>query len=166
MKSPLYYRSNMRYRIPNHNLLFPADFELPPKSSASHNPPPKEPHSVYDAWLASRELPGQPGHYLVPGAPRRLTLENARLALFITQTCTLDFLRVLFHLNPFRTSLMMSLNVVRSIFPAFRGYNQALIVDELQALIASDSFTWSRLLYLLSTEVFRRIVEGYLDSYA
>jgi hypothetical protein len=90
MKSPLYYRSDMRHRFPNHKLLFPADFKLPPRSSVLH-PPPKEPHSVYDAWLASRELPGQPGHYLVPGAPRRLTLENARLALYITQTCALDF---------------------------------------------------------------------------
>jgi hypothetical protein len=71
-------------------LLFPADFQLT-RPSASHKPPPKDPRSVYDAWLASRELPGQPGHYLVPGAPRPLTLENARLALFITQASTLDF---------------------------------------------------------------------------
>ena len=87
-RSPLYYDSNMRHRMPSHKFLFPADFQL---SSASQNPPPKGPQSVYDAWLASRELPGQPGHYLVPGAPRRLTTENARLALYITQTCTFDF---------------------------------------------------------------------------
>jgi len=28
---------------------------------------------------------------------------------------------------------MMSLNVIRSLFPAFRGYSQALIVDEVRA---------------------------------
>jgi len=61
---------------------------------------------------------------------------------------------------------MMALNIIRSLFPAFRGYSQALIVDELQSLIASDNFTWTRLLYLLSTEVFRRILEGCLDSFA
>jgi len=86
MKSPLYYRSDMRHRFPSQNLLFPADFKL-----SSVSPPPRVPQSVYDAWLASRELPGQPDHYLVPGAPRRLTLENARLALYITQSCAPDF---------------------------------------------------------------------------
>jgi hypothetical protein len=70
--------------------VFPNDFQVSPRTSAT-----KEPQSVYEAWLKSRELPGQPGHYLVPGAPRRLTLNNARLALFITQSCTLDFVRFL-----------------------------------------------------------------------
>jgi hypothetical protein len=37
---------------------------------------------------------------------------------------------------------------------------------QLQALIASDSFTWTRLLYLVSTEVIRRVIEGCLDSFA
>lgn len=153
----------MRHRMSIRKPLFPIDFQLTPRCPSAAHPKPRSP---YDAWLASRELPGHPGHYLVPGAPRPLTLENARLAWFITHTCTLDFFRVLFDLSPFRTALMMSLNVVRSIFPAFRGYSQALIVDELQALIASDSFTWSRLLYLLSTEIIRRVIEGFLDSFA
>lgn len=73
-------------------LLFPADFQLPPR-----NPQPKtpkvEPEHVYDAWLASREIPGQKGSYLVPGAQRSLTIDNARLALFVTRHCTLDFVR-------------------------------------------------------------------------
>ncbi|KAF8165071.1 P-loop containing nucleoside triphosphate hydrolase protein [Crassisporium funariophilum] len=156
----------MRHRMISRKLLFPADFHLPPRSA----PPTKfenvTPESVYDAWLTSREMPGQKGAYLVPGAPRALTLENARLALFVTQTCTLDFLKVLWGLNPLRTTLMMALNIIRSLFPAFRGYSQALIVDELQSLIASENFTWTRLLYLLSTEVFRRVIEGCIDSIA
>jgi len=61
---------------------------------------------------------------------------------------------------------MMSLNVVRSIFPAFRGYSQALIIDELQSLITSGNFTWSRLLNLVATELIRRIFESLLDSFA
>ncbi|KAF9534973.1 P-loop containing nucleoside triphosphate hydrolase protein [Crepidotus variabilis] len=165
MRSPQYYRSNMRHRMASRRLLFPADFQLTHKSSSSKSQQ-KGPQNVYDAWLASRELPAQPGHYLVPGAPRPLTMENARLALFITKASTLDFFKVLFELNPLRTTLMMSLNVVRSLFPAFRGYSQALIVDELQSLIASESFTWSRLVYLVSTEVIRRVIEGCLDSFA
>lgn len=128
----------MRHRMSNRKVLFQLQ-QRPRNPSASQKP--KDLQSVYEAWLASRELPGHPGHYLVPGGPRPLTLENARLALFITQTCTLDFVRhfsvpfpsvhhlytqfrVLFDLNPFRTALMMSLNVLRSIFPAFRGYSQ------------------------------------------
>ncbi|KAF8204859.1 P-loop containing nucleoside triphosphate hydrolase protein [Pholiota molesta] len=166
MKPPLSYQANMRHRpMISRRLLFPADFQLPPR-----NPQPKtpkvEPEHVYDAWLASREIPGQKGSYLVPGAQRSLTIDNARLALFVTRHCTLDFMGVLWKLNPLRTTLMMSLNIVRSLFPAFRGYSQALIVDELQSLIASESFTWSRLLYLVSTEVIRRVIEGLLDSFA
>ena len=164
MKSPLLHRSNMRHRMSNRKLLFPADFQLPPRLPSASHTSLKEPRSVYDAWLASRELAAQPGHYLVPGAPRPLTVENARLALFISQTCTFDFVshvilcqpfpvrlwlyiqfRVLFDLNPFRTTLMMTLNVVRSIFPAFRGYSQVCLISGfvltlcLHSLPGSDS---------------------------
>jgi len=80
----------MRHRMASRKLLFPEDFQLPSRPPAAKSSS-KEPQTAYDAWLASRELAGQPGHFLVPGAPRPLTLENARLALFITQTCTYDF---------------------------------------------------------------------------
>lgn len=33
-------------------------------------------------------------------------------------------MRALWGLNPLRTSLMMALNIIRSLFPAFRGYSQ------------------------------------------
>jgi hypothetical protein len=100
----------------------------------------KEPKSVYEAWLASREIPDQNGVYLVAGAQRQVNFANAHLAYCIIQTCAFDFVRfpfylhlpftdcvqfkVLLELNPVRTTLMMSLNVVRSVFPAFRGYSQ------------------------------------------
>lgn len=147
-------------------LQFPADFHVSPRNASPGISASAEPHSVYDAWLASRELPGGNGAYLVPGGQRALNAKNARLALYVTQTCTLDFLKILWGLNPLRTTLMMSLNIIRSLFPAFRGYSQALIVDELQSLIASESFTWTRLVYLVLTEVFRRVIEGCLDSFA
>jgi len=83
----------MRHRMASRKLLFPEDFQLPSRTPAASKSSSKEPQTVYDAWLASRELAGKPGHFLVPGAPRPLTLENARLALFITQTCTYDFVR-------------------------------------------------------------------------
>jgi hypothetical protein len=104
----------------------------------------KEPkRTVYDAWLASREIPSQKGIYTVAGAQRQVNLANARLAYCIIQSCASDFVRflfffydvlfadraqfkVLFELNPVRTTLMMSLNLVRSLFPAFRGYSQVI----------------------------------------
>ncbi|KAG6833842.1 hypothetical protein H0H87_011776 [Tephrocybe sp. NHM501043] len=123
------------------------------------------PDSAYDAWLASREVPGQKGTYLVAGAQRPLSLANARLALCTTiHRCVFDFFKNLFALNPLRTALMMSLNIIRSLFPAFRGYSQAMIIDE--SLIGSGNFTWTRLSYLISTELLRRVVEGLLDSFA
>lgn len=72
-------------------LLFPADFQLPPRNLATPKPSKAEPDSVYDAWLASREIPGHPGVHLVPGAPRPLTVENAQLAMFVTKNCSFDF---------------------------------------------------------------------------
>ncbi|KAF9569405.1 P-loop containing nucleoside triphosphate hydrolase protein [Agrocybe pediades] len=144
-------------------LQFPADFQIPTRNATFSKASLLEP---YDAWKSSREVPEQPAMYLVPGAQRPLTLKNAKLAYHITRACSLDFFRTLWLLNPLRTTLMMALDIVRSLFPAFRGYSQALIIDELQSLIASESFTWSRLIYLVSTEVARRVAEGYLDSLA
>ncbi|KAF8897213.1 P-loop containing nucleoside triphosphate hydrolase protein [Infundibulicybe gibba] len=168
MHVPTSYYSSMCQRLNARRMLFPDDFHLPSRTSnpSRKAPPSNTLDSVYDAWLASRRVPGQKGTHLVPGAQRPLNLENARLAGMITHMCAFEFFKVLWRLNPVRTTLMMSLNVVRSVFPAFRGYSQALIIDELQSLIASGNFAWSRIIYLISTEVLRRIFEGLLDSFA
>ncbi|KAH0587187.1 hypothetical protein H2248_005996 [Termitomyces sp. 'cryptogamus'] len=150
-----------------------------PSPDAKHLPPEEnchpveesdiweEPESAYGAWLASREVPGQKDTYLVAGAQRPLSLANARLALCATiYGSVFNLFKNLLLLNPLRTALMMSLNIIRSLFPAFRGYSQAMIIDELQSLIVSGNFTWSRLLYLISTEFLRRVMEGLLESFA
>jgi hypothetical protein len=90
MKLPSSQRSNMRHCAIPCRFMFPADFQLPSPSSTPDAP---NPQTVYDAWLTSREMPGKHGAYLVPGAPRALTLQNAWLALFVCQTCILDFVR-------------------------------------------------------------------------
>ncbi|KXN87958.1 Subtilin transport ATP-binding protein SpaT [Leucoagaricus sp. SymC.cos] len=123
------------------------------------------PDSVFDAWLASRRVPGQNGNLLVPGAQRALNTQNFRLASYVARRCTFAFLKSLWSLDPLRTTLMLSLNIARSLFPAIRGYSQALIVDEVGILLI-DSFTWSRLLCLIFMEVFRRVLEGSLDAIA
>ncbi|KAJ6567181.1 P-loop containing nucleoside triphosphate hydrolase protein [Mycena vulgaris] len=145
-------------------ILFPDDFYLASEPLVSPNKSPAPVESTYDVWLASRLLPR--GETLVPGAHRSLSLSNVKLAYIIIRTCAVDFFAHIFSLHPVRTTLMMSLNVVRSIFPAFRGYSQALIIDELQSLITSGNFTWSRLLNLVATELVRRIFESLLDSFA
>ncbi|RDB20513.1 Subtilin transport ATP-binding protein SpaT [Hypsizygus marmoreus] len=179
MHLPPSYYFDMCQRLSSHMLVF-ADFHFPSRGtplarhsptkeslSTSRRPARKGPETIYDAWLASRTLPGHKDSYLVAGAQRQLSLANARLAFCtILQECVFDFFKKLWGLNPVRTTLMMSLNIVRSLFPAFRGYSQAMIIDELQSLIASGSFTWSRLVCLISTELLRRIVEGLLDSFA
>ncbi|PFH52604.1 hypothetical protein AMATHDRAFT_74081 [Amanita thiersii Skay4041] len=122
--------------------------------------------TILDAWKASREIPGQKGSLVSPGAQRPLSLANAKLAWLICQKCALDFLGTIWSLNPLRTTAMLLINILRSLFPAFRGYSQALIVDELQTLIASGNFTWSRLLSLSCTELIRRLFESLLDYLA
>ena len=49
------------------------------------------PDSVFDAWFASRKVPGQDGILLVPGSPRALNATNARLALYVTRRTSYAF---------------------------------------------------------------------------
>lgn len=91
---------------------------------------------------------------------------NIRLAVTISRACVLDLVKTLWGLHPIRTTLMMTLHIVRAFFPAFRGYSQAMIVDELQTLLSSGCFSWSRFIRLLLTEIFRRAAETAIDSFA
>ncbi|KAF9246911.1 P-loop containing nucleoside triphosphate hydrolase protein [Melanogaster broomeanus] len=121
---------------------------------------------LQQAWLASRVIPRKRGTYLMPGAQRPVNETNLRLALTISRACVLDLLSTLWTLHPVRTSLMLVLQIIRGLFPAFRGYSQAMIVDELQTLVSSGCFSWSRLLRLLVAEIFRRAAETTIDSFA
>ncbi|ESK93720.1 xenobiotic-transporting atpase [Moniliophthora roreri MCA 2997] len=123
--------------------------------------------SIYDIWLLSRRIPGEEKEsLLVSGAQRRFTTRNLHLAYLVLTGCTLSFLKKIWSNHPCRTAMMVSFNIVRSLFPAFRGYSQALIIDEVQTLIASGACTWSRLLSLIGTELIRRYLEGFIESIA
>ena len=90
---------------------------------------------VYDAWLASRAVvPQQPKGRLSPGAQRPFNRRNAQLALAITKYCAYDLCKILITLHPGRTTLMLSLNIARSLSPAYRGYRQAVALNEVCAL--------------------------------
>jgi hypothetical protein len=86
--------------------------------------------SAYDAWLSSRAVQGAKGVHLLPGAQRTFTVVNLLSAYAILKLCILDLAQALWKLHPRRTALMISLNLLRSLFPAFRGYSQALVIDE------------------------------------
>jgi hypothetical protein len=90
---------------------------------------------LYDAWLASRVIPERGGAYLVAGNQRPFNRTNAKLALAITKLCAYDLFKTLIYLNPARTVLMLFLNVLRSLSPAFRGYWQALALNEVGHLL-------------------------------
>ncbi|GBE79587.1 predicted protein [Sparassis crispa] len=61
---------------------------------------------------------------------------------------------------------MLMLDLTRGVFPAFRGYSQALLIDEIQHAISSGNFTGSRLSWLLFTELVRLGMESCIDSFA
>lgn len=120
--------------------------------------------SLYDAWLASRVISSNKGDYLSPGAHRSLSADNFRLALHISKRCAIDFFALLWSLHPFRILLMLSFDVLRGVFPAFRGYSQALIIDEVRHFSASHH---SRILnYRLGCEVTNFDIDRklYLDA--
>jgi hypothetical protein len=105
----------------------------PPLSSADRASPhgiPSRGDTVYHAWKQSRACGSFGDAILVPGAQRPLNRANLQLAFTILQASALDLSRLICTVHPWRTAAMMALNLVRGIFPAFKGYSQALILNE------------------------------------
>ena len=104
--------------------LFPSD---PPDA------PPPPARSIHGVWLASREFQHKTEiGLLAPGAHRQFSLRNIGLAYEMLRVHTLEMFRTIW--VP-RTSLVFLFNLCRGVFPAFRGYSQALIIDEVRLLI-------------------------------
>lgn len=116
-----------------HELLFLCRDWMFPSDSDNSPAPTIPPRSIRNVWLASRrfEHKGEVGH-LAPGAHRQLNLRNAYLAYEILRVHTFEMFQTLW--VP-RTSLVFLFNLCRGVFPAFRGYSQALIIDEVRLLI-------------------------------
>ncbi|OBZ76416.1 Lipid A export ATP-binding/permease protein MsbA [Grifola frondosa] len=94
------------------------------------------------------------------------TLANVTLAYKISNLCASDLFSLLWKTHPLRTVLMVVVDIVRGIFPAFRGYSQALIINELQSMLSSGEYTTPRLVRHILIEVFRMGVESILDAFA
>ncbi|KAI0069094.1 P-loop containing nucleoside triphosphate hydrolase protein [Artomyces pyxidatus] len=150
---------------------FLSDFWIPTIDGLEHSEPckhdsPAEPDSIYDAWLASRHtLPEGVGRG-VPGASRPITVTNLKLAHRMAKLCAPEMLKLFWSHHPLRALLMVSISFVRGIFPVFKGYSHAMIINEVQSLISSGHFTWPHLVRLLGTEFLRVVLEKYLDSFA
>jgi hypothetical protein len=130
-----------------HELLFLCrDWMFP---SAPDSSPTTPSNSIHDVWLASRrfEHKGEIGH-LAPGAHRPFNLPNAHLAYEILRVHTFELFRTIW--VP-RTSLVFLFNLCRGVFPAFRGYSQALIIDEVRLLFTRAPSTLALLIPLTHT---------------
>ncbi|GJE84393.1 ABC transporter ATP-binding protein [Phanerochaete sordida] len=122
---------------------------------------------LYDAWLASRAVPANKGGLLTPGAQRPLSRENVALAARIARRSSLGVLSLLWQLYPGRILALVSLDLLRGAFPVVRGYSQALIINEVQAVISSGNFTvCTRLCRLIATELLRAALESGFDAFA
>lgn len=107
----------------------------PCRAQEAHQESPP-PGSLFSVWLASRTFHGPDGavQFLAPGAQRPLSRTNLQFALHVLQRCSLQLAALLWSLHPFRLVVMVALDVCRGILPAFRGYSQALIIDEASQL--------------------------------
>lgn len=88
--------------------------------------------SLYAAWLASRAVPGSKSVLLTPGAQRPFSRANIALAAHLARHSSLDVLALLWRLYPVRLAAMIAMDVCKGVFPAFRGYSQALIINEVR----------------------------------
>lgn len=90
---------------------------------------------LYADWLASRCSSENGKECLPPGAHRPFTVDNLVIACRLSKSCTSEILSCLWDLHPYRISFMVILDLIRGVFPAFRGYSQALMVDEVRRII-------------------------------
>ncbi|KAI0347328.1 P-loop containing nucleoside triphosphate hydrolase protein [Trametopsis cervina] len=145
---------------------YDSEHELPatPELPGSGNTKPLD--SLYDIWSASRGVRDGDGLVLTPGGQRSLSSKNIALALELSQRCVPKMIALLWNLHPLRVASMAVLDVLRGVLPACRGYSQALIINELQAVISSSHFSFARLCRLIATDVLRMAVESLIDSLA
>ena len=114
----------------------------PVYSEATSDPSSSQPVPLFNLWEASRPTVSDrnaTGYsekpYSQPGSHRKYTLENLYYAFRILQETLGEMLLMLWSLSPLRMSLLLCLTIIRGLFPAFRGYSQALILDEVRRIL-------------------------------
>ncbi|KZT71596.1 P-loop containing nucleoside triphosphate hydrolase protein [Daedalea quercina L-15889] len=147
-------------------------FPQPCPRARHRDPLPQKPHSsyghpqgIYALWAASRKS-SRAGEAIGPGAHRPFSVRTLSFAFDLIRLCVADLLLVLWSLHPWRSVLLIILELVRGVFPAFRGYSQALLINELQALITSNNFTWTCITRHIAVEFSRLALEAIIDAVA
>ena len=92
---------------------------------------------LFELWKASRPQTEPPDAccermpvHNPAGFQRKCSIDNMWLAYKIIQVTLHDMLTLFWSIDPLRTALLVLLTLVRGFLPAFRGYSQALIIDE------------------------------------
>lgn len=88
--------------------------------------------SLFDIWSASRTIGTHDELVLTPGGQRPMTSRNIHLALEVSERCVPHIFSLLWSIHPLRVILMVGLDIFRGVLPAYRGYSQALIINEVR----------------------------------
>lgn len=75
-----------------------------------------------------------PTLFLRSGVPRKLTVQNFRIAAFLLSQCWLDVANIVLSLHPIRMPLMILFTLVQGALPAYQTYSQATILDEVRRI--------------------------------
>lgn len=144
---------------------------------------------LYGAWLASRLVDSGsnedrkgPHSYSRPGAHRSFTPANIVLAYKILKLSLHDMLALFWDISSIRTLIFVVFAALKGLFPAFRGYSQALILDEVsrltfplfviqfktqvQKIITSGDRPSNHIVKLILREGARMLAESIFDAYA
>ncbi|KAH9938578.1 P-loop containing nucleoside triphosphate hydrolase protein [Fomitopsis serialis] len=97
---------------------------------------------------------GPAGEAIVPGAHRPFCARSLSLAFEIVKLCVADLLLVLWSLHPWRSLLLVILELI------------PLIINELQSLISSSDFSWTCITRHVGVELCRLALEALIDAIA
>ncbi|KZT12787.1 P-loop containing nucleoside triphosphate hydrolase protein [Laetiporus sulphureus 93-53] len=157
-----------RYLPPE--LCFPQAAQCAPRTEERTHHVKSEYHdpseAFYRAWLASRTPLAGSDAFLPPGAHRPLSAHQIKLAYQIVKLCGYDTFALIWVLHPWRFLLMIIVQLLRGVLPAFKGYSQASIINEFQSFMTSGEYTLSHLLSSILFELIRIGFETVLDSFA
>ncbi|KAI0032030.1 P-loop containing nucleoside triphosphate hydrolase protein [Vararia minispora EC-137] len=119
--------------------------------------------TLFNLWQTSRALlPSQ----TTIGATRPLNRKSIALAHRVARMCATDVHKLFWSDHPYRMLFLLALSFARGVFPVFKGYSHAMIINEIQSLFVSNYSSWARLTQLVGAEVLRMAGERLLESFA
>jgi hypothetical protein len=83
--------------------------------------------TLFNLWLASRTLVSTRS---LVGATRPLGKQSVALAQRVVRICAPEMLKLFWNGHPYRMLFVLALSFARGIFPVFKGYSHAMIINE------------------------------------